>query len=133
MPTLPPVHRHMGYSPGAAARDNDRRRGSARSRGYTAEWDKQSRIFLRHHRLCLGCQALGLVVVAELVDHVVPHKGDMTVFWDRGRWQPTCRWHHDVVKQRLELLYIKKSIGIKSLWLNSPAAIDLANTLRARR
>lgn len=33
------------------------------------------------------------------VDHIVPHKGDMALFWDSQNWQPLCPDHHDIVKQ----------------------------------
>lgn len=32
---------------------------------------------------------------AELVDHIVPHRGAMGFFWDRGNWQALCRPCHD--------------------------------------
>jgi 5-methylcytosine-specific restriction protein A len=31
-----------------------------------------------------------LVVVATDVDHIVPHKNDMTLFWDKANWQSLC-------------------------------------------
>jgi 5-methylcytosine-specific restriction protein A len=32
------------------------------------------------------------VTAAYQVDHVVPHRGDRTLFWDReGNWQSLCR------------------------------------------
>jgi 5-methylcytosine-specific restriction protein A len=33
--------------------------------------------------------------VAEVVDHIKPHKGDMTLFWDENNWQSLCKMHHD--------------------------------------
>jgi 5-methylcytosine-specific restriction enzyme A len=73
---------------------------------------------------------MGLVVAAELVDHVEPHKGDTVKFWDTSMWQSSCRWHHDVVKQRLELMWLQGKITIADLWLNSPVAVKLAMSLR---
>jgi 5-methylcytosine-specific restriction protein A len=29
-----------------------------------------------------------------VVDHIVPHRGDLTVFWDRSRWQALCASCH---------------------------------------
>ena len=29
-------------------------------------------------------------------DHIVPHRGDMRLFWDESNWQPLCKRHHDV-------------------------------------
>ena len=105
--------------------DYDARRGSARARGYTAEWDKASLSFRREHPLCLGCQAIGQLVPTEVVDHVLPHRGDLVLFWDRSRWQPSCRWHHDVVKQLLEQQYSHGTVTEADLWLNSTKAIAI--------
>ncbi|WP_233882799.1 HNH endonuclease [Brevibacillus laterosporus] len=32
---------------------------------------------------------------ATVVDHIVPHKGDKTLFWDRKNWQPLCEQCHN--------------------------------------
>jgi 5-methylcytosine-specific restriction protein A len=37
-----------------------------------------------------------------VVDHIIPHKGDMKLFWDTKNWSALCKWHHDSVKQREE-------------------------------
>lgn len=31
-----------------------------------------------------------------VVDHIVPHRGDQKLFWDRSNWQPLCEHHHNV-------------------------------------
>ena len=106
-------------------READQRRGSARERGYTAQWDKQAKDFLADHPLCLGCEAVGRIEAAVLVDHVVPHGGDRELFWDRGNWQACCKWHHDAVKQRLEAAFARSRIDRASLALDSDAARSL--------
>lgn len=65
-------------------------RESSTSRGYGYKWQQARAGYLAKHPLCIRCQARGLVVVATDVDHVVPHKGDMTLFWDRSNWQALC-------------------------------------------
>lgn len=131
MPTRPPLHRPFSQRTKAEqGRDNDSRRGSARQRGYTVEWDKERTRFLAEHPLCLGCLALGHVVPALIVDHVEPHRGDMVKFWDRGMWQPTCRWHHDVVKKQLEAAFDRGELTVADLWLDSPTARRLTRRLR---
>ena len=111
-------------------RQVDRDRGTATERGYDWAWTKASKGFLAHHPLCVGCAALGLVVAAELVDHIEPHKGNKLKFWDKANWQPCCRWHHDVVKQKLERMWLSGSINVLSLRLDSDAAIGLSRRLR---
>lgn len=37
-----------------------------------------------------------------MVDHIIPHKGDMTLFWDPDNWQSLCFWCHDNTKRQIE-------------------------------
>lgn len=83
-------------------REYDRRRGSARKRGYDSRWDKARRLYLFDHPLCRMCHEAGNIVPATVVDHINPHKGDQLKFWDRNNWQPLCKSHHDLHKQRQE-------------------------------
>jgi 5-methylcytosine-specific restriction protein A len=34
------------------------------------------------------------VVAAADLDHIIPHKGDMTLFWDPTNWQGLCKGCH---------------------------------------
>lgn len=112
---------HLGALAHSKA-EYEHRRGSARQRGYTVEWDRASAAFKCEHPLCLGCHAVGRVTIATVVDHAEPHRGDMVKFWDRGQWQSACKWHHDVVKQHLERLFASGSIGVDDLRLDSATA-----------
>jgi 5-methylcytosine-specific restriction enzyme A len=71
------------------------RRGSAASMGYDRRWRNARKRYLSENPLCLECRKAGVVTAAEVVDHRIPHKGDMRLFWDRTNWQPLCRRHHD--------------------------------------
>lgn len=98
---------------------NDKR--TAAQRGYGYKWQQARDGYLAKHPhcvMCLGelgmmdmqpddvvveCARRGLPVpVATVVDHSVPHRGDMTIFWDRSLWQSLCARHHDSDKQRIE-------------------------------
>ena len=35
-----------------------------------------------------------------VVDHIIPHKGDKVLFWDRSNWQPLCKTCHDTKTAR---------------------------------
>ncbi|WP_336800814.1 HNH endonuclease [Kaistia sp. MMO-174] len=113
------------------SRQYDRRRGSARERGYNVRWEKARRTFLARAPLCLGCEAVGRVEPAIIVDHVIPHGGDSDRFWDTAMWQGCCKWHHDVVKQRLEDLFARGNIAAASLHLDSAEAIAMTRALRS--
>jgi len=36
------------------------------------------------------------------VDHIIPHKGDESLFWDPGNRQSLCTNCHNRTKQRME-------------------------------
>ena len=80
--------KHMAWS-------GDRLRGGADARGYNAEWRKARSLFLKQHPLCVHCQAEGRITPATVVDHVLPHRGDTRLFWDRTNWQALCKECHD--------------------------------------
>ena len=75
--------------------EQDKRRGTAHERGYTSRWAKASKGFLKRNPLCVRCLESEQVVRSEVTDHIVPHKGDMTLFWDRDNWQALCKRCHD--------------------------------------
>lgn len=35
------------------------------------------------------------LVPASVVDHRIPHRGDMTLFWDSSNWQSMAKTCHD--------------------------------------
>lgn len=62
---------------------------------------------LRHYQLakaplCAYCEAQGLTVAASIVDHIRPHKGDISLFSDPDNLQSLCKRCHDSHKQRQE-------------------------------
>lgn len=77
-------------------------RRSAHARGYTKAWAKRSKQFLATYYFCgmrpnaqppvmSACHRDGLKTPATQTDHVQPHRGDHTLFWDeQGNWQALC-------------------------------------------
>lgn len=68
----------------------DVERGSRHERGYNSKWVTARAGYLRKHPLCARCNG-----PATVVDHVIPHRGDMRRFWDSSNWQPLCKSCHD--------------------------------------
>jgi 5-methylcytosine-specific restriction protein A len=66
-------------------------------RGYGAKWQKASRAYLLAHPIAADWFGVhgGRVYAAEVVDHIVAHKGDMGLFWDSGNWQGLTKREHD--------------------------------------
>lgn len=73
----------------------ERTRLSAAERGYDSRWQKARLGYLKHHPLCAECEREGKTVPATVVDHIVPHKGNKQLFWDKKNWQPLCKPCHD--------------------------------------
>lgn len=77
-------------------KDIDRYRGNANQRGYGYKWQKARAEYLKLNPLCQHCLTEDKrVTPALVVDHIIPHKGDMKLFWDTNNWQPLCKLHHD--------------------------------------
>lgn len=71
-------------------------------RGYNYKWQKARERYLLDNPLCVYCGRSGQVTAASVVDHVIAHRGDMTLFWDQSNWQSLCKPCHDSVKQAEE-------------------------------
>lgn len=89
-----------GYCEGCRAKSpaaiSERTRGSASERGYGRRWQKARNAYLARHPLCIdpyGVHSVHMVAATDL-DHIVPHKGDMTLFWDALNWQALCKACH---------------------------------------
>ena len=67
---------------------------SASSRGYDSRWRKARAQFLAEHPLCEECRKNGRYTKATDVDHIVAHRGDPELFWDRNNWQALCHVCH---------------------------------------
>ena len=83
-----------------------RRRGTAHERGYDSRWQRTRIGFLRKHPLCVSCQAHDHPQPADTVDHIIPHRGDKQLFWQRANWQALCEWCHNNIKAGLDRKYI---------------------------
>jgi len=75
----------------------DRTRPSARARGYDARWDAEREEFLALNPTCRRCPA-----PATVVDHVMAHRGNQALFWNRANWQSLCAPCHNRSKQAEE-------------------------------
>lgn len=95
---------------------------SSAERGYGYRWQQARGEYLRLRPFCVMClDKLGVsresatedvvlacaergvpVPLASVVDHVVAHRGNQTLFWDESNWQGLCSTHHSRDKQREE-------------------------------
>jgi 5-methylcytosine-specific restriction protein A len=65
-------------------------------------WKNVRAIFLKQHRLCKFCLEQGVIIPAQVVDHIIPHHGDHVLFWSPDNLQSLCKPCHDSSKQQLE-------------------------------
>lgn len=86
--------------PSATSWRKDKR--TSHERGYGMAWQRARRDFLLSHPLCVMCDAEGVTKAAEVVDHIQPHQGEQSLFWDQNNWQSLCKAHHDSDKARHE-------------------------------
>lgn len=76
---------------------SDAKRPTASQRGYDRNWAKERAIYLKFNPTCRRCNA-----PATVVDHIMPHKGNMALFWNKANWQPLCSHCHNSFKQSQE-------------------------------
>ena len=78
----------------------DKQRGSAHARGFGARWQAASKGWLKAHPWCQCSEHQGNSVqhggvMANVVDHITPHRGDISLFWERSNWQSMAKSCHD--------------------------------------
>ena len=92
----PPTRRALTYLEVAMAQPSwrsDKRKTA--ERGYGGKWQRERATFLDANPLCERCERLGRMTPSTVVNHRIPHRGDMKQFWDRKNWEPACKPHHD--------------------------------------
>jgi 5-methylcytosine-specific restriction enzyme A len=68
----------------------------------TKTWRAMRLQQLQSQPLCAYCASLGIVTAATVADHVIPHRGNLALFYDAGNLQSLCKPCHDSVKAREE-------------------------------
>ncbi len=75
-------------------REINKERNNINSKIYNNRWRKASKAYLKENPLCVQCEKEGRLIPATEVDHIIPHCGDMKLFWNRSNWQPLCKSCH---------------------------------------
>lgn len=92
MPFAPAMHK--ASASGAQRHGTKDDRPTAHKRGYNTRWGKFRKDYLFENPLCVHCQASGIQTPANEIDHITPHRGDQTLFWDIGNLQALCKSCH---------------------------------------
>jgi 5-methylcytosine-specific restriction protein A len=61
----------------------------------TARWRRLRKRVLSRNPLCVECERQGRITPATVVDHIIPHKGNLELFWDEDNLQALCKPCHD--------------------------------------
>lgn len=96
-PGCPKVHTNKGLFCTAHMKPvDDSYRPNAADRGYGPDWQRYRKQYLIANPWCVcdECRA-GKALPANVVDHIVPHKGDMKLFWDTRNHQAMNKMCHD--------------------------------------
>lgn len=86
--------RPQSFRPKCATQTQVIRRGSASQRGYDARWRRVRLLFMQEHPICKRCRKKGFLVVAEVVDHIVPMARGGAQY-DDDNLQSLCKKCHD--------------------------------------
>ena len=69
---------------------------------YGDKWKKARDKFMAEHKYCVYCERRGIKTTATVCDHIVPHKGDKSLFWNKDNWQALCNHCHNTIKAEEE-------------------------------
>jgi 5-methylcytosine-specific restriction endonuclease McrA len=78
---------------------------------YGRRWKRRARLQLMKEPLCAMCEKAGKIVPAQVADHIIPHHGDINLFW-HSRLQSLCWPCHSSTKQQIESKGYSTAIGI---------------------
>lgn len=94
MPHKPKSHLQLVREKNSGIVSASGRRPNPRDRGYDTRWEHSRKWFLAQHPTCIMCERRGVVRLATCVDHIIPHRGNMKLFWDASNLQSLCTEHH---------------------------------------
>lgn len=77
----------------------------------TARWKARRKHQLQTNPLCAFHLRLDESVLATVADHIIPHRGDLKLFYE-GELQSLCKSCHDSAKQREERNGYSSACGV---------------------
>jgi len=63
-------------------------------------WKRYREEYRARHPLCIQCQEQGITKPMWAIDHVIPHGGNETLFWNPKNHQPLCLECHNRKSQQ---------------------------------
>lgn len=75
------------------------------------EWRNLRSNQLDRHPICRLCAVMGKQTPADTVNHIKPHRGDASLFFDPANLESLCKVHHDSTIQRHERGRLTVAVG----------------------
>lgn len=85
----------------------------------TAKWRRLSKWKKAVNPLCEYCQQAGWITKTEVVDHIVPHKGDINLFYDSSNLRSSCKRCHDSIAKKKDKQGFAPGVGKDGVPLDS--------------
>lgn len=125
---LPPRFRPGCAAPAAVTRftkprERSDRRGSPRTRGLDARWDRLSKRYRRANPFCEESARRGIDAPVEVVDHIIPREERPDLAYEWSNLQSLTARLHDGWKQEMEA-YARRTGQIHMLpeWCKNPSS-----------
>jgi 5-methylcytosine-specific restriction enzyme A len=96
----------------------------------TTRWQRLRRALLAAEPLCRACAAEDRLVLATVVDHRVPHRGDVARFYDTDNLQPLCATCHGT-KTAAETLHAGRAAAPTASTTDAGGGASISTTGRA--
>lgn len=97
MPKRPPQHRHRLWKPREETRrEYDKARAKEHNQIYDRGWQALRKAFVQDHPLCRHCEAEGMIVAGQDVDHIIPVRIAPERRLDVTNCQHLCKRHHSL-------------------------------------
>lgn len=89
MPTKAPSYKANGYAPPKRPKWRHL---------YGRKWNQYTKAFLARaeNALCVRCLTIDRETPSQEVDHIVAHKGDVKLFWNKENHQALCKRCHSL-------------------------------------
>jgi 5-methylcytosine-specific restriction enzyme A len=80
----------------------------------TAAWRARRLWQLQREPCCKMCLELNhSFVLANTADHIIPHKGNKQLFWDKANLQSLCETHHNEKTKQEQGGPVRKPLDIE--------------------
>lgn len=94
---------------------------------YDRAWEAYRTEFLKHNHQCYSCGQF-----ATVVDHLIPHKGDIVLFQKLDNHIPLCQKCHNTVTTKFDRNFVVGyPIGPKLTWIGrNRARMDVTTRVK---